>query len=285
MWKRLVAALDGSEFADAAAEHALHFARLFDAEVEAVFAADVRLAAPPLPPADMLGAPLDVPAALPAEIEEGERRRGEALLTEFRRRAESGTPPVRASTFVEAGIPAQVILARGRSADAIFLGKEGRGARGDVGGTTRAVGIESVRPVFVAPRGPARPIARVLVAYDGSPQATRALRVAAEMGERGREAGAGFHFIVLTVDERIEPPGEIQRTAFTYFRAHGIEPEGEVRRASGRAGAAILAAAAELRCDLIVAGSFGAARWRQLLLGSVTLDLLRGATVPVLIHH
>jgi nucleotide-binding universal stress UspA family protein len=227
----------------------------------------------------MLGAPLDVPAPHSAALEGDERRRGEAVLAAFRERAERER--VRATAVFEAGLPASVLLARMRTADAIFIGKEGRGARGDVGSTARAVGYESVRPVFVAPRvAPRRPIERVLVAYDGSPQATRALRVAAEMAERGR---ADFRYVVVTIDERREPAEEIQRAAFTYFRAHGIEPEGAVRR--GRPGAAILAAAEELRCDLVVAGSFGAARWREMLLGSVTLHLLRHATLPVLIHH
>jgi nucleotide-binding universal stress UspA family protein len=276
VWKRIIVGLDGSEHADCAAEHALSFARRTDAEVEAVFAVDLRLAAPPLPPADMLGAPLDVPAARPTELEAEERRCGEAILARFRERAERER--VRATAAIEAGIPAQALLGRARSGDAIFLGKEGRGARGDVGSTVRAVGHGSVRPVFVAPRGFRRAIERVLVAYDGSPEATRALRAAAELAERG-----GLRFSVLTIEDGDEPAGEVQRTASTYFRAHGIDPECLVRR--GRAGPTILACAQEIGADLVVAGSFGAARWREMLLGSVTLELLRGARVPVLIHH
>jgi nucleotide-binding universal stress UspA family protein len=133
--------------------------------------------------------------------------------------------------------------------------------------------------VFVACAGHRR-IARVLVAYDGSPEATRALRVAGEMNDRGR---ARLGYILLTVGEDGPATAEIQRTALTYFQAHGIVPEAAVR--AGRPGQAIVAAARELGCDLVVAGSFGQARWREMLLGSVTLDLLRHSPVPVLIHH
>lgn len=280
MWKRVVLGLDGSECAESAARHALDFALLYDAEVEAVFASDVRLAAPPLPPADILGAPLDVPATPPAVLDEEERRRGEAVLAAFRDRAERAG--VRAAARLESGVPARVILERARGADAIFLGREGRGASGGLGGTVRAVGYESVRPVFIACREP-REIERILVAYDGSPEATRALRVAAEMND-GARGPAGFRYVLLTVGAESDAATvEAQRTALTYFQAHAIEPERAVR--SGRPGPTIIAAARDLRCDLVVAGSFGTARWREMLLGSVTLDLLRDCRVPVLIHH
>lgn len=277
MWKRIVLGLDGSDFAAAAAEHALDFARLYDAEIEAAFVPDVRLAAPPLPPADMLGAPLDVTAAPLFTLEADERRRGEALLASFQSRAERDG--ARVTTFLETGVPARVLLARARGGDAVFLGRSGRGGGGEVGGTVRTVGYESVRPVFVAARE-ARKVKRILVAYDGTPEATRALRVAAEMDDRGR---AGFQYVLLTVGDAGRAADETQKTALTYFQAHGIAPETLVR--AGRPAPTIIAAADDLRCDLVVAGSFGAARWREMLLGSVTIDLLRSSRLPVLIHH
>ena len=277
MWKRLLVGLDGSVWSEAAAAHAFAFARCFDAEVEGVFVSDVRLGAPPLPPADLLGAPLDMPAGPFLAIADEERRRGDAVLRAFAERARAAK--VRVATAAETGLPARVLLARLRSADAIFLGRQGRSADAAVGATTREVGRESVRPVFVACRE-AREVKRILVTYDGSAEAMRALRVACEISDRGK---APFQFLLLTVGDDPKTAAAIQDDAATFARAHGIEAERLVR--SGQTSATILATVRERACDLVIAGSYHHTRLREMLLGSVTSDLLGTCEVPVLIHH
>jgi nucleotide-binding universal stress UspA family protein len=277
MWKRLLVGVDGSPLAQVAAKYAFFFAKKYDAEVEGVFVADARLAAPPLPPADMLGAPLDVPAAPYIAVEESERKRGAEALVAFSDAARAAS--ARASTVIEPGIPAPAILARLRGADAVFLGRQGRTRGADVGATVREVGWESVRPVFVATHD-YREIGRILVAYDGSPESLRALRLAAELSDRGK---AGFGYVILTVHDDARAAEAIQADALTFFRGHGIEPEKAIRR--GSPAATICATAEELRCDLLVAGSFGQNRLREMFLGSVTSELLAKCPHPMLIHH
>jgi nucleotide-binding universal stress UspA family protein len=186
---------------------------------------------------------------------------------------------IRAATALETGVPARVLLARLRGADAVFLGRQGRGGAADVGPTVRAVGRESVRPVFVACRG-VREVKRILVAWDGTHEAMRALRVACELADRGR---AGFSYVLLTVSDDRAAGEAVQRDAATYFGGHGIEPERIVR--GGAAAATILGCAREQGCDLIVAGSFGQNRLREMVFGSVTYDLLKACEIPLLIHH
>lgn len=288
MWKRLLVGVDGSQAAQAAERAAFFLARLYDAEVEALFVADARLAAPPLLPADMLGAPLEVPEAPFRAIEDEERRRGEALLEAVRGRAAAAG--VRASTRCETGIPARAILARLKSADAVVLGRRGRAGAplaspesparvGALGTTLRTVGREAVRPVFVACDSFER-VSRVMVAYDGSPEAMRAVRVACELSDRGR---AGLAYGIVTVDDDPAAAEGVQAEAATFFAGHGLAPERVFRK--GPAAAEICGAARAFGADLLVAGSFGKSRLGELLLGSVTSDLLRCCEVSLLIHH
>jgi nucleotide-binding universal stress UspA family protein len=277
MWKRLLVGLDGSEWSESAASYALSLAKRYDAEVEAVYVSDVRLAAPPLPPADMLGAPLDVPLVPFVEIEREDRARGDAVLRAFAERARAAG--ARASVVLESGVPARTLLARLRGADAVFIGRAGRGATAELGSTAREVGWQAVRPVFVAPKEVREP-SSILVAYDGSPEALRAVRVATEISDRGK---AGFRYVLLTVDPDLKAAEAIQREAATFLKAHGIEARSVVR--AGPPSQTILAVVKELGCDLVVAGSFGHSRLREIFIGSVTNDLLRRCDVPLLIHH
>ncbi len=279
MWKRLLVGLDGSEWSAAAARLAFAFARRTDAEVEGVFVADVRLAAPPLPPADMLGAPLDVPAEPFRALEAEERKRGEAVVATFAEEARAAG--VRAAAAVVSGTPVEALLGRLRAADAVFLGRRGRGGAAEVGATVRAVARECVRPVVVAWKDlkPAEP-RKVLVAYDGSPEAMRALRVACELAE-GTGHPLGYVLLSLAADARAVEA--VEREALQFCAAHGIAPERATR--TGAAAAHICKAAKEFGCDLTVAPSYKPSRLKEVFLGSVTYDVLKDCCLPVLVHH
>lgn len=274
MWKRLLIGLDGSQGSHSAQRIAFDLALRYDAEVEGVFVCDVRLSVPPLPPADILGAPLEVPSPLPG-VEAEERKRGEATLARFAEEARAAG--VRAVTALESGVPAQVLLARLKGADAVFLGRAAR--PGEPGSTLRTVAWHSVRPVVIA-AGEVRSIRKVLVAYDGSNEAMRAVRVACELSAQGK---AGLGYALLTVSNDAAQAESIQGDAATFLQAHGIDAARVVRK--GPPAETICRTATELGCDLIVAGSFVQNRLRELLLGSVTTSLIRGCDTPLLIHH
>jgi nucleotide-binding universal stress UspA family protein len=57
------------------------------------------------------------------------------------------------------------------------------------------------------------------------------------------------------------------------------------RKTDGDVGDALLALATEREADLIVMGAYGHARFREILLGSVTRTMLKTMTVPVLMSH
>jgi nucleotide-binding universal stress UspA family protein len=144
------------------------------------------------------------------------------------------------------------------------------------------------RPVLVIPYAgqflpPGR---RILVAWDGSRLASRAVHDALPLLARAK------HVVVLAVNST---PGRSfswaeEGTACAeicrHLARHGIHAEPQQIDADDiSVGAMLLSRAAEQGVDLIVSGAYGHARWRELVLGSVTRHLLRHAIVPTLMSH
>ena len=145
--------------------------------------------------------------------------------------------------------------------------------------------LSAGRPVLVVPHVGTYPSVgkRVMVAWDGSLPAARAVNDALPI-LRGAEK-----VNVITVyrhdvsaDAGREPGERICR----HLARHGIAARSQHFRANGiGTGDLILSRAADEGTDLIVMGAYGHARWRELVLGGVTLHMLKHMTVPVLMFH
>lgn len=153
--------------------------------------------------------------------------------------------------------------------------------------------LASGRPLLMVPprcRLPAPP-ARVLLAWKPCAEATRAMHeampllvaadvvevviVADESGESGESSGS---------DEAPTWSEDAQLVA--HLEHHGVRPKITRYAASERsAGATILAHAAKVDAQLLVAGGYGHSRIREWALGGVTRELLARATLPVFLSH
>ena len=145
------------------------------------------------------------------------------------------------------------------------------------------------RPVLLVPNaGNERSTGgRVLVAWDGSREATRAvhdalpfLRAAASttiLTVNGMHAGRDD-------DERIRLPGA---DIATVLARHGVQVEvaDTETGAGGSVGEVLLSQVADGGVDLLVMGAYGHARWRELMMGGATRTILKSMTVPVLMSH
>jgi nucleotide-binding universal stress UspA family protein len=125
---------------------------------------------------------------------------------------------------------------------------------------------------------------QVLIAWDGSREATRALHDAMPF------LSDAANVILLTVNaDRDEPTGQRipgADIALTLAR-HGVKVE--VREVNADrctpVGEVLLSQAADRGCDLVVMGAYAHARLRELVMGGATRTLLRSMTVPVLFSH
>jgi len=144
--------------------------------------------------------------------------------------------------------------------------------------------LHSCRPVLVVPfAGNFTTVGEnVLVAWDGSMQATRAVTQAIPILRRAARVTVAVFDPVSGPDEHGEEPGA---DIALYLSRHGIQVEVQRQRSNGDIGEALLTLTDNLGADLLVMGAYGHARYREILLGGVTRTVLNTMTVPVLLSH
>src|SRR5438093_5127867 len=181
MIKSILVALDGSEHADTALQHALWLAGRLRATLLGLHVIDV---------VSIEGSFLhDISGSLgfepyldfSAKMREALRERGRVLLEAFARAcAERGVP---ADTILGMGIVANEICDQARLADLVVVGHRGvneQFSTGLLGSTTESVTRKSPKPVLVSPLR-FKEAERPLLAYDGSQRASAAMHAAAEL--------------------------------------------------------------------------------------------------------
>jgi nucleotide-binding universal stress UspA family protein len=146
--------------------------------------------------------------------------------------------------------------------------------------------LSSGRPVLVVPyAGEFAGIgSHVLIAWDGSREATRALQDALPFLCRAKQV------TVLTINAlNGEPPssrlpGSDIATIISRHGANVVTQEID-GVADVPIGETILSHAADIGADLLVMGCYGHSRWREIILGGATRSILKSMTIPVLMSH
>jgi nucleotide-binding universal stress UspA family protein len=180
----------------------------------------------------------------------------------------------------------RVAAVHARYADVTVMTRPGDGP----GAELREEIIEGVlfhsgRPALIAPPGwKGSGIGkRVVVAWDASREATRALSEADDILEFAEAV------TVLTVDAKPKMFGHGDQPGANiagHLSRRGLPAEVRNVDSVGRsASLAILEEAQSLGADLIVMGGYAHSRLRELVFGGATRDLLRSATIPLLMAH
>ncbi len=273
MIKRILVPTDGSESARRAALYAVALGARLGASLEAVHVVDVKLLEGPLVRdiTTAMGATPFVtpPGNIAALLEE----RGRAALEWF------GGECVRAGlpceTGISIGIVPRIIAEKARLSDLIVMGRGGEHSawlEGFLGSTTQAVVRRSPVPVLVT--GTDTPVFEdMLVAYDGSPLAKRALRAGAGVA---CEWNMRLHLLVVAA-----APERLLGEAREYLEARPVRVE--YTGVSGDPGEAIVAHAEKCAAGIVVMGAFGHTKLREMMLGSTTVYTLNKAPCPVLL--
>jgi nucleotide-binding universal stress UspA family protein len=145
--------------------------------------------------------------------------------------------------------------------------------------------FESGRPMLLLPKGSAgfpEP-QRVMIAWDASVEASKAVRDAIGLMQKAAEVHAVLIDPVPSFEGHGPEPGA---DLATYLGRHGIEATVHRLPREGKdTGEMLRRTAADLAADLIVMGGFGHSRLRQRIFGGTTTDMLKEATVPVLMAH
>ncbi len=268
MIKRMLLATDGSPPARSAEALALFLARRLSAELVALFVKDVRLIR--FPELLDFGA-ISVPVPTYHEaIDEALEARGKAVIERLSREAEG----LRFEGVIRTGVPYEVIAKEARAFDLVAIGRAGEQAGHEatgLGSTVERVARTSPVPVLVAALDFAEP-ERLVVGYDGSDSAARALHFAADLLE-----GIALEALVASVDEDLDRAALLAAEGVEYLRAHGAKAH--AKPLSGDPAQELVQLAEP--SDLLVMGAFGRGRVFELLLGSTTEYVLRRAACPV----
>lgn len=142
--------------------------------------------------------------------------------------------------------------------------------------------LNSGRPVIVVPyQGEFSELAkRPILAWDGSPAATRAITDAIPLL---KEADLVSVVIVNPVEEiHGEQPGA---DISTYLARHGINLEVSIHNTKVDIGHALISIASDLGSDFIVMGGYGHSRFREMIMGGATRTVLKNMTKPTLFSH
>lgn len=170
-------------------------------------------------------------------------------------------------------------------ADLMVLGQrcEAGAARDDVPADfVSSMIIHSGRPALVVPHAgqPVVPASTVLVAWNASREAARALSAALPFLQQARQV----HVAVWTSPEhdQLDNVADIQR----YLKQHGMEPVIHARQSTSRdVGNQLLSMATDVGAGLLVMGCYGHHRAREWIMGGTTKTVLGTMTLPVLMAH
>ena len=275
MIKSILTPTDGSSSADKAMELALELALLAHADIEGLFVIQEPLLYPSVPTMTASAGAYLTPELI--NIRTQSREEAERILAEYSERCEARGVPF--TGRIEEGEIPQTICEVARTVDIIVMGKHGRTpeqSRKDIGGVISFVIRNAIRPVIVVPESYEK-IESVLVAYDGSRQASHALMMATDFVTL-----YNIPLWVLTASDSTEEREAINAEAMKYLSHHSIQAEPIL--ASGDPKEAITEAASRQN-SIVIMGAYGDNRLKEFLLGSTTEAAVTKTDRPVLLYR
>ena len=142
----------------------------------------------------------------------------------------------------------------------------------------------SGRPVIIVPASPEKLTLKgaVVAAWDGSAEAARAINDAMTFLKQA----ARVVLVAGVTGAQDEQDGPETDDMVAHLKRHGVTAEAmRVKAGEEDIGRLLLSTAKNLGADLMVMGAFHHSRWREFILGGVTLTVLEEATIPLIMAH
>jgi nucleotide-binding universal stress UspA family protein len=274
MIKDIVVNLTGASPQDFSANYAVSMAELFDAHV-----AGIAFVYEPVIPGTVMG-------GIPSDLIEAQRDENAKAAREAAGRFETAarSAGVSAETRILDASVAGAADLFGRAArrfDLAVVGQAGAGEGAAEELLIEGALFESGRPIVVVPHTQTRPatLERVLVCWDGSRPATRAIADALPFLQLAKAID-----IVAVSGERGKGGELVGTNMARHLARHGLSVT--LKRIS--AGNTDVPAAIRMEAegaDFMVMGGYGHSRLREFILGGVTRTVLASSTIPVLMSH
>lgn len=277
MFRDILIPTDGSDYSRTALEYGIYIAQKLDARLTGLHVIDIKVLQGPVLNDIGSAAGLCPGPEFFSVIEKTLEIRADNILREFRNRCETQglRPDVRKVT----GIIDEEIIREGQAADLILLAQRGEHYPLShsvlLGSTAEAVVRKSGKPVLVTPVQFVE-IESMGIAYDGSPPADRALKIAAELSDKAR-----WPLTVLVVTENSKLAADLSRRVESALEDYAIDSD--IIVLGGKEEKEIIKFIEEGSVELLLMGTHGHSRVKELLLGSTTSHVIRKSRIPVLL--
>lgn len=220
-----------------------------------------------------------------AEVDQGQSQAGEKARVVEEKLAASGISYTVESEFVDRGTVSALAARFARYADITLVAPLAPRAEQAQTWVMNGALFESGRPVLLLPEGKTRfpKVERVMIAWDASVQASKAVRDAIGLMKLAGKADAVLIDPMPSFDGHGPEPGA---DLATYLGRHGIATTVHCLPREGKdVGDVLRRTASDLGADLIVMGGYGHSRLRQMFFGGTTTFMMNELTIPVLMAH
>jgi nucleotide-binding universal stress UspA family protein len=281
MTEKLIALIDGSDYARSVCENAAWIAGRTSAPVELLHVLGRRETTS----ADLSGsiglgartALLQELAALDEQRARLAQKRGRAILKDAEAivrgaGVENVTARLRSGDLLEAVAEAE------QNSRGIVIGKRGEAAdfaKLHLGSNLERIVRAATKPVFVAARA-VRPIQKVLIAYDGGPSVQRAVSHIAHA-----PLFAGLDIRLVSVGPESDALRNSLEAAQATLRKGGHAPAAEIL--PGQPEKALAEVVERDGINLLIMGAYGHSRIRSMIIGSTTTEMIRSCRIPVVL--
>lgn len=277
MLRSILVGLDGSPHSDAAVELGVRWAKRFEALLVGIAVVDEPAILSP--EATPLGATY-FKGQRDQEMLEEARVRVSGWLEQFALKC--ATEQVACKVLSDEGDPVDQIILQAQRYDVILMGQQTCFRSGDPERPDDC--LEELlhhppRPVVAVPATlPAGDT--VVVAYDGSVEAARALA-----GFHASGIGSRYETHVITLASDFEEAARIANRAVDYLTHHGVPVHARPLVASGNPGEQLVREAESLGAQLLVMGAFSHSSLHDFFFGSTTRTVLKATAIPVFLDH
>lgn len=275
--KDLLVHVDNSKANAGRVDAALRLAAAHDAHLTGLYVAP-----------DQSVMPAYTEAHIPGDILEEQRRVALEKAEEAKKAFKDAADRAGVTTewrLVEGGLTRTLSL-HARYVDLLILGQANPSDQLSVSqGVVEQVLLDVGRPVLLIPYigAPDSIGERVLLAWDASREAMRAMHDAMALLERAESVR------VLSINPRKGPAGDGDLPGADislHLARHQVKAEAaHIESEDISVGEMLLSRASDQSADLIVMGAYGHSRYRELVLGGATREILESMTVPVLMSH
>ena len=274
-FSKILLGLDGSPYAQAAIEYACQFALAHNATITGVAIID-------LPGIQSSSGPVPIGAThYDIQLEEyqlkEEKEKARAILDDFARICEERQ--VNAVLHADIGRPFSEIIEESKFHDFLLMGKQTlfQYPAHETYRTLERVLKNGLVPILAVPDS-VRNIEKVLVAYDNSAPASKAVHMFLLLG-----IWNACEITLLTVNNDAEAGQALLANLAEFFESYGIKPNLAVQ--PGHPDTVLKSYITENDIDMLVMGSYGRKSVREFFVGSVTKHLIQETAIPLFLYH